>query len=309
MSPRSLLLLLVPLLGCPTDPLVVPDDDDADDDDSGDADDPLPPCQTWGTPTVLADIDDNDLDEISGLVASRSQPGLLWAIEDSGNPADIIAFDEDGEVLARITLEDRDNRDWEDLALGPCPAGTCLFVADIGDNAEAAAEVALLRLPEPIVDGSFSALTLPADRLPFTYAEGPQDAEALIVEPDGTPVVMTKRGGGSAAIYRLTGLVVDVPWQASNPSELITARPGGPVTLGVTGADLSPDGSRLLVREYFDLQEFVVTDGVAGQARPVPFAAEGQGESVAWDPTGRRYLHVSEEGGGDPPIWQVRCAD
>ena len=318
----SAILLL--LLGCNVAPgpaLVDDDDSDSsDDDDSGDDDDdatPPAPCATWGEVEVLAQVDAPFLDEISGLAVSQAQPGVLWVIEDSANEPEVVALSNAGVVLARVTLEGRSNRDWEDLALGPCGGETCLFVADIGDNANAAAEVALLRLLEPMVDlareGAPAQMTLPADRLPFTYAEGPQDAEALVLEPDGTPVVLTKRGGGSTRVYRLTELAPDAPMVAADPVELATARPEGPFTLGITGADLLPDGQRLLLREYFDLQEFVLTAGVVSASidasAPVPFAPEAQGEAVAYDAAGRRYLHVSESVGGDPVLYEVRCAE
>jgi hypothetical protein len=316
---RCLAFLLL-LIGCPEP---IDDDDDSvsepDDDDSASDDDDATapgPCTTWGTASALATVDAPWLDEISGLAVSQEQPGVLWVIEDSGNEPEVVALSEAGAVLARATLEGRSNRDWEDLALGPCDAGACLFVADIGDNAGTALEVALLRLPEPMIDQAAVEpvlLTVPADRLPFTYAEGPQDAEALVIEPDGTPVVLTKRGGGTTRVYRLDGLAADVPAVADDPVLVNTARKGGPISLGVTGADLLPDGSRLLVREYFDLQEFELPDGVASAspkaANPVPFEPEGQGEAVAYDAANRRYLHVSEAGGGSPPIYEVRCTD
>lgn len=307
--------LILTLAGCPTsDPA---DDDDAtapveDDDDSGlDDDDATPaPCTTWSAPELLATVDAPWLDEASGLAVSRTQP-VLWVIEDSGNLGEVIALGFDGALLARVDVFNHDNRDWEDLALGPCPDGTCLFVGDIGDNARSAPEVALLRFPEPKLDLAAAPETLSASatRLPFRYAEGAQDAEALVIEPDGTPVVLTKTGGGVTQIYRLDALVPDTTVEVGSPVELSTFREGGPVTLGVTGADLTPDGTRLLVREYFDLQVFDV-DGTVDTARngvAVPFEPEPQAEAVAWDGENERYLTISEIAGGSPSIYLVSC--
>ena len=36
--------------------------------------------------------------EISGLAASRSQPGVYWAHRDSGNGAELLAFDDRGRL-------------------------------------------------------------------------------------------------------------------------------------------------------------------------------------------------------------------
>ena len=68
---------------------------------------------------------------------------------------------------------------WEDIAVGPCPQGTCLYIADIGDNKATTETITVYRAPEPA----------PGDTRPSTpsahaiYPDGPQDAEALVVLP------------------------------------------------------------------------------------------------------------------------------
>ena len=41
---------------------------------------------------------------------------VLWAVEDSGNPARLYAISRRGRVLARFKVEGAKNKDWEDLA-------------------------------------------------------------------------------------------------------------------------------------------------------------------------------------------------
>ena len=74
-----------------------------------------------------------ELPEESGVAVSRRVPGRLWTHNDSGE-AVIFALDARGSVTARVRLTGASVEDWEAIAVGPCPAGSCVFVADIGDN-------------------------------------------------------------------------------------------------------------------------------------------------------------------------------
>ena len=38
----------------------------------------------------------------------------------------------DASVLERFTLSNVGQWDWEDIATGPCPAGSCVYAGDIG---------------------------------------------------------------------------------------------------------------------------------------------------------------------------------
>ena len=59
--------------------------------------------------------------EASGLVASRAQPGLLWAHNDSGGAPEVFAIGEDGSDRG-WSVAGAAARDWEDMAAGPGPA-------------------------------------------------------------------------------------------------------------------------------------------------------------------------------------------
>src|SRR5262245_38750851 len=78
---------------------------------------------------------DKKLEEASGLVGSVTNKGMLWTHNDSGNPADLFLIDDEGEIKMTCRLQDGDNRDWEDIALGTGEDGkTYVYIGDIGDN-------------------------------------------------------------------------------------------------------------------------------------------------------------------------------
>lgn len=64
----------------------------------------------------------HDLDEISGIVSSKSHPGILYAINDKGDSAKVYAIDttNNNNLAATFHLRNADNYDWEDLAYGKC---------------------------------------------------------------------------------------------------------------------------------------------------------------------------------------------
>jgi hypothetical protein len=55
----------------------------------------------------------------------------MWVQEDSGAGAILTALDFSGATLGTLQLTGVINQDWEDLAIGPCETGTCLWVGDI----------------------------------------------------------------------------------------------------------------------------------------------------------------------------------
>ena len=158
------------------------------------AEPPAAPQCTAAGPTVRV----AELPEGSGLAASRQTPGRFWSHNDSGG-AVVFALDAHGAVTGRVQLAGAAVEDWEAIAVGPCPAGSCIFVADIGDNNAQRRSITIYRVPEPAegsgtaqVDGVFHA----------SYPDGPHDAEALLMTPDGRLHIVTKGDTGPVSFYR-----------------------------------------------------------------------------------------------------------
>src|SRR6185312_841476 len=98
---------------------------------------------------------------------------------DSGDLARFFVVGGGGESDGILTMPVT-NVDYEDIAVGPCAAGHCVFVADIGDNDALRPSCVLYRLPEPAKLGSAE---LTPEALPFVYPDGPHNAETLLVHP------------------------------------------------------------------------------------------------------------------------------
>ncbi len=297
-------------------PLVDDDSENPDDDTPVTDDDtaPLPPCSAWEEAEEVGQLVDPSLDEVSGMVASVKNPGVLWVHEDSGGEPVLTALNSEGMTLGILTFLDVSNEDWEDLARGPCPSpsGTCLFVGDVGDNLEERTEVSILRVEEPELprESGFSLIATP-EVFPFTYPDGPQDAEALVVDGEGRPVVLTKRDDGLARVMRVNEPFPDVPREAEFlgevPTSSLTGLPGR-----ATAADLEPQGGRLLVRAYFALTEILLSDeGLDDLSSPswqsIQAPIEAQGEAAAYDPSTGGIWLVSE--GEEAPLYFLACRE
>lgn len=121
----------------------------------------------------------------------------MWALKDSGDPV-IYAIDANGNVAGRVRITGATLEDWEAIAVGACPSGTCVYIGDIGDNDRTRKQITIYRLPEPEAAGESSA---PADVLHATYPDGPHDAESLFIA-DGALHIVTRGVNESVALYR-----------------------------------------------------------------------------------------------------------
>ncbi|MBK7396305.1 MAG: hypothetical protein IPJ34_08400 [Myxococcales bacterium] len=263
-------------------------------------------CDDYGKPEVLGKIG-GELDEASGLATSRLHPGIVYTHNDSGDTARVFALREDATQVAEIALVGVKARDFEDIAVGPCPEGSCVYVADIGDNNKVRKSLVVHRFAEP--KALAGKLAVNADPLRFKYPDGPHNAEALLVHPKtGELVVVTKVVIGAIGIYRFpTPLAPNVEVTLEHVGEVVGI---DPLSQLVTAGAVSPCGDRLLLRTYGRLYEFTVTGSVAaallGKPREVPAPDEAQGEAVTYRANGQGYLTTSE--GLGAPLYGTRCA-
>lgn len=261
-------------------------------------------CEIVQASTPLPD----GLGETSGLAISRRDPALLWSHNDSGDEARVFAVRADGTAVGIVKVSGAKNRDWEDIAIGPCDGGDCLYIADIGDNRGARAEVSIYRVPEPDPAAVSSDA---AERLPITYPGGPRDAESIFVLPDGELYVLSKGRTSNVALYRYPRPfrpddVVEMEHVADLSAEEVD------LAAQVTGADASSDGRWVAVRSYGALSVYRTADLLAGRPAMTIIdlgpLGESQGEAVAITTEGRVTLS-SEAGGlqGTGTITVLQC--
>jgi hypothetical protein len=271
-------------------------------------------CLRWGNPKALGAIQ-APIVELSGLVASPAQPNVLFAHNDSGDTPRFFAISaSDGSTLQEFVLDGATHVDWEDLALGPCATGSCLFLGDIGDNRKARSDYALYRVPEPRVTAGGAITKVPFEKIPYAYPSGEKhNAEALFAHPvTGRLYLISKEDRGQpSGLYRFPEVLAA---QVSVTLELVLTLPVPTATdQQLTGVSVSPCADAVLVRLYNRLLQFDVPDGGALEdafRQPfaeVPVAQEPQGEAVAYAADGRSFFTASEAVVGAPPLYQSTC--
>lgn len=255
-------------------------------------------------PQVRCTVEDRRLAELSGLAVVD---GAVWAVTDGGRRLQVHRLDvaAGGPPAACAVTDTRaaeiDPYDAEDLARGPDGA---LWVADIGDNERVRETVAVVVLP-PRGGAQLHRLT---------YPDGPHDAEALLVDGEGRPVVVTKEAGRPAGVYRTQAApagvgptpMVLVGELTLPPSDTVGGPLGGLGSRVVTGAAATADGTVVALRSYTDAWLYPAPDGdpvaaLAGVPARVPLPAEPQGEAIAFAADGT-LLSGSERRGGDPGL-------
>jgi hypothetical protein len=236
--------------------------------------------------------------ELSGLAVSRSQAGVLWTHNDSGDRARVLALAPDGRLLADVAVTGAENVDWEDIAIGRGGGGDVLYLGDIGDNLAVRSAVVVYRVPAPRLRGGAPSATGPARRLVLRYPDGPRDAEALLVDPaSGALLIVAKGSRGASRLYAA---------DHSSGDTATTLRAVGEVRLEepslITAGAVSADGRTIALRTYESV--FVWSrhrrERLAAAMRRPPCAApadllvDGQGEALGLTSDGTAFYTVPE---------------
>ncbi|QNP63851.1 WD40 repeat domain-containing protein [Streptomyces genisteinicus] len=226
-------------------------------------------------------LEDPRITESSGLAASRAHPGIYWTHNDQDAPRVFAVDSATGETVATITLRGVGTpRDMEAVSVG---ADGHVYVGDIGDNLDGGWDhVWIYRFPEP---ERLRDQTVDATQFDVEYADGPRNAEALMVHPvTGRVYIASKNedGGGlyegpeklnakATNVFRRIG---EVPW--------------------VTDGAFSPDGRELTLRSYFSARAYAWENGRLGADHRVRAPIQGQSESVTYTPDGTALLFGTE---------------
>ena len=244
-------------------------------------------------PKAMGKIHNRAIDEASGLVFSRQHPGILYTHNDSGGEPIIYLLDKIGRHVGEIKLIGVNNRDWEDIAIGPGPdpEKNYIYVGEIGDNAGRYKHIKIFRIPEPnLLEKEMHAKP---DVLVLLYPDGARDAETLMVDPITQDIFILSKRDSVNILYR-------APQSAFSQGEFTLQRVMElPFSMSVAG-DISADGSQIIIKNYFTVFYWerksgeTVPDALKRQGKILPYKPEPQGEAIAFGPAGESYYTLSE---------------
>lgn len=248
------------------------------------------------------------LDQPSGLGYSRLNADVMYVHSEKDRQTMLAFSPTTGEVVGKYRLTIPQVYDWEDIAIGPCVAGSCVYAADIGGAREIGKPnnvYGVVRTPEPDLLAGETDLTLVGDYFPYMYPGGTKrDAEAFMVHPrTGAMYVIAKTTTGTSSVYRF-------PNPLPAPGTVSTLLEVGQITLpllngdtnsvAITAAAVHPAGDRFIVRTYRAVYEFrgsggSVESAIAGTRVALTDTVEGQGESIEYALDGSAYYTLSEK--------------
>ena len=248
---------------------------------------------SFGEGVAIATLKDDGLDEISGLANSRNFPGVIYVHNDSGGEAAVYVLDSLGNNLGRIEFIDTENRDWEDIAVGPDIDGkSCIYIGEIGDNNAVHEEVVIYRVPEPKTSNTVSQ-TAP-EKTVLKYPGGARDAESLMVDPISGDIFIISKRDSVNTLYRL-------PAEKFGKDEVELEELIKLPFTSSTGADISADGSQILVKNYLAIYYWKRNNGesiaqaMSREPEELPYSPEPQGEAIGFRPDGKAFYTLSEK--------------
>lgn len=250
----------------------------------------------FGSRELSGTIDNKDIDEASGLVASIQHPGYFWTHNDSGDEARLFFIHESGKTQAQVTISGARNRDWEDIALSfdPITQNSTLWIADIGDNRAQYSYVTLYMVEEPSFEITHDTILSVTKKMTLVYPDGPRDAETLMTDPKTQDIFVLSKREPEVSLYR-----IQYPYPQSDTiilEKVLTL----PVTQ-IVGGDISGDGSEILIKNYDTVYYYTrqpdETPIDAMRKTPVilPYIREPQGEAICFSFDKRYFYTLSEK--------------
>jgi hypothetical protein len=279
-------------------------------------------CASYAMPDVTGMVGPSELSALSGIAVSRSQPEIVFAHNDHDRPV-VYALDLQGQLHARLTLEAAEAQDIEDIAVGKCDTNTCVYLADVGDNAAQRDEYGILRFVEPTVPTAAGnqQLTPSFEHLRFRYEDGSHNAESLMVAPNGNLYIVTKLAPGSggnvaatgpSSVYRIDASAFQQSGvaQATKVATLSVPKSGEPA---LSAAAAHPCGLGFVARTYDRVYEYLVPAGAADfeaafavTPKVVAMPDEPQSEGIDYRADGRGFVTSGE--GMSAPLVLTQCA-
>jgi hypothetical protein len=273
------------------------------------------------------------ISEMSGMVKSRRFPDVYWVHNDSGDTPRLFAINRSGEVIitnylkprfhGAITEEGKKpwpgipihlavNEDWEDIAIDE----DRIYIADLGNNGNARRDLGVYILYEPNPHAVYESRII--NYIPVRYPLQEQypalkwhyDSEGMFVV-DGKMYFLTKHRQPNKPFEWAPGVTLfRLDTFNTNEANILTEVDHHEQVSVVTGADVSPDGSKLAIVSYSALWIFEKpTNGdhwLSGNSKvlPLDYRVTQQIEAVCWDDDDT--LLVSNE---QREIYEVKLSD
>ncbi|MCW2505151.1 MAG: hypothetical protein JWO79_3435, partial [Actinomycetia bacterium] len=252
------------------------------------------PAAAAAGPTAVCTMSSEIISSVTGISAV-SDGYVVLNNAGSGNPLRLYKLD--SACKATRILSDPNITVFSPQDLARTPDGT-LWVGDIGDTQNERSVIVIDKIASGATKGA---------RIRLKYPDGAHNAAAMVVQPDGIPVVFTWEAS-AAKIYTTaaappvgqTATTLQAAGVLTLPASTTDGGTLGPTSRKVvSGAAISPDGKKLVVRTLTDAYEWDINGTVAAtlksgvKPRVTPLPNESDGQSITYTTDGAGYVTVS----------------
>ncbi len=247
-------------------------------------------------------IQNRELKEASGLIASINNPDWLWSHNDSGDEARIFLLDDSAQNKAVYYLEGIKAQDWEEIASLQTDQ-SYLLIGDIGDNSGKRPFISIHLIKEPIYrKGSFYTDTILAKDITtfhLSYEDGPRDAEAFFYDGIDQKLYIISKRELEVGLYE-TSLPIQVDHFVNLKDTLQLKKSAILPFTFITGAAIANDGKEVLVKNLTTVYYWkrknkeAIPDLLKKPAIQLPYKPEAQGEAISFALNGSGYYTLSE---------------
>ena len=264
--------------------------------------------------------------EISGIACSRVTPGYIWMESDDYSDC-IIATDEKGGTRHKlVNLTPQVGRsDWEDMCGGVYEGKNYLFIGAFGDNNASRGNYKIVYFEEPAI-GDTKTQTIAPSVINFKYPEGiKHNAESMMYDNVEKKIYIVTK------VYYDVNQVFCLPFRLDYGDEEQTLEYvcdlGVKADLGeganpyqgfhlATAADISPDGSRVLIKNHNNTNDIYSwtllwkregNESIGETLKRQPeviksYDKEWQGEAICW--LDNYVFYTTSDDDGEPPIYR-----
>lgn len=264
----------------------------------------------FSAPMDQGALDNPEIVEASGIVASRKNANALWTHNDSGGAPEVYLISDRGKTLATYVLAGVTSRDWEDIAIGPGPVAgeTYVYVGEIGDNNAQYPVKTIYRFIEPKAGGNTMADTIQqVDAIRVMYPDGARDAETLLVDPLTKDLYIISKRERRVNIYRSAFPQSTDSLNALKKLGQIPREQVG-ILEQMVGGDISADGKEVLLKSYVQVfywrredEQTSLVDLLQTKPKVLSYVPEPQGEAIGFAADGSGYFTLSEQQSGIEP--------
>lgn len=234
------------------------------------------------------------LEEASALAASIQNPGFYWTLNDSDNPAEVYLIDSTAQTKIVCKLQGIQNRDWEDIAIGPGPKKDkkYVYVGEIGDNSAAYDFKYLYRFEEPDLKNGAEQTIASVEILVVKLTDGKRDTETLMIDPTTSDLYIISKREERVGVYFQKYPYPNDTLKLNKVLELPFK--------WVTSGSISQDATEVLIKNYDKIfywkrtSEKSLIELLKKDPVEIPYKPEPQGEAICFGYNNSGFYTISE---------------